>query len=215
MRPVSRSLACALILCAFAAVSALSAESFRFKAARMVGSRASGRESTILEGGAQVVSDTLTLNADRIEIHGDGNRFVDCIGSVTGTDEEKGIHFRTERLRYDRETKVARLEGDSTLEDKKNGVTAKGRFIEYNDTGGTTVLQVGVRLFKDELVCRSEWALYRREEQTLELAGMPVVFKGGDEFRSDRMRVDLETDDISMEGSVRGSLQEKKSDERR
>jgi len=190
------------------------AESFRFRAESMSGSRASGRESTILEGSAQVSTDDLVLNADRIELSGDGNRYVDCSGSVTGVDEKKGVYFRTQRLRYDRTAKIARLEGDSTLEDKKNGVIAKGRFIEYNDAGGTTVLQVGVRLFKDELVCRSEWALYRREEKKLDLAGMPVVYKEGDEFRADRMRVDLETDDIFMEGSISGSIKEKGRDER-
>lgn len=191
-----------------------SADTFRFEASRMSGSRASGRDLTVLEGSAKVVSDSLTLTADRIEISGEDNRFVDCVGAVTGTDEEKGIRFQTERLRYDRELKVARLEGDSVMEDKENGVTARARFIEYNDKSGTTVLQVSVRLFKDELVCRSQWALYRREEQTLELAGMPVVFKEGDEFRSDRMRVDLDTDDIQMEGAVSGSLREKKADDR-
>ncbi|MFA6506591.1 MAG: hypothetical protein WCT14_10855 [Treponemataceae bacterium] len=179
----------------------------------MSGSRASGKEQTVLEGAAQVLSDTLTLKADRIELSGDENRFVDCFGSVTGFDEKKGIFFRALRLRYDRKVKIARLEGDSALEDKKNGVIAKARFIEYNDTNGTTVLQIGVRLFKDELICRSEWALYRRDEKKLELAGTPVVFKKGDEFRADRMRVDLDTDDIFMEGSVSGSIKEKKSDQ--
>ena len=178
----------------------------------MSGSRASGKDTTILEGSAQVVSDSLVLEAERIVLSGEKNRFVDCEGSVSGVDEAKGVFFRTQRLRYDRTTKVARLEGDSVLEDKKNGVIAKGRFIEYNDANGTTVLQIGVRLFKNELVCRSEWALYRREEQDLELAGMPYVFKDGDEFRAARMRVDLKTDDIFMEGAVSGSIKEKKKD---
>lgn len=190
----------------------VAAEVFRFQARKMSGNRATGKESTMLEGDAQVLSDSLTLKADRIELSGDENRFVDCSGSVTGFDEKKGVFFRSARLRYDRKAKIARLEGDSVLEDKKNGVIAKGRFIEYNDTSGTTVLQISVRLFKDELVCRSEWALYRREEKKLELAGSPVVLKKGDEFRADRMRVDLDTDDIFMEGSVSGSIKEKKSE---
>jgi len=190
------------------------AESFRFQAQRMSGSRASGKERTVLEGSARVVTEDLALSADRIELSGDGNRFVDCVGNVSGIDEKKGVYFRTQRLRYDRTAKIARLEGDSTLEDKRNGVIAKGRFIEYNDRTNTTVLQIGVRLFKGELVCRAEWALYRREEKTLDLAGMPVVYKEGDEFRADRMRVDLDTDDIFMEGSISGSIKEKKKDGR-
>jgi len=191
------------------AKTVFAADIFRFSANRMSGSRALGKDSTLLEGSAKVISETLTLAADRIELSGDDNRFVDCSGTVSGVDTEKGIRFITDRLRYDRTLKIARLEGNSTLEDKKNSVVAKGRFIEYNDEGGVAVLQIGVRIFKDELVCRSEWALYRREEKTLELAGMPVVFKEDDEFRADRMQVDLETDEVAMEGTVSGSLKEK------
>lgn len=199
-----------VVLLVHISVLAASADVFRFRADRMSGGSPAGKKLTTLSGNAEVVSDDLVLRADRIELSGDDNRFVDCAGSVTGTDEKKGIHFRSERLRYDRELKIARLEGDSTLEDKENSVVAKGRFIEYNDEAGTTILQVGVRIFKDELVCRSEYALYRRKEKLLELVGLPVVFKDGDEFRSDRMRVDLETDDITMEGAVTGSLKQKK-----
>ncbi len=206
MKRTALLLACA---CAFAG-SVRSEDAFRFKADRMSGGRAAGKETTLLSGHAEIVSEDLTLRADRIELSGPENRFVECSGQVSGTDEKKGIHFTTARLRYDRTDKIARLEGDSVLEDKENGVVAKGRFIEYNDKAGVTTIQVGVRIFKDELVCRSEYAIYRRKEKILELTGMPVVFKDGDEFRSDRMRVDLDTDDISMEGAVRGTLKEKK-----
>lgn len=199
-----------LLVLAFSAAAAAGADVFRFRADRMAGSRATGRETTLLSGSAEVVSDDLVLRADRIELSGEKNRFVECSGNVTGEEKEKGISFRTGRLRYDRELKVARLEGDSTLEDRENGVVAKGRFIEYDDAAGTVLLQVGARIFKDRMVCRAEYALYRREEKKLELAGMPVVHKDGDEFRADRMFVDLETDDIEMEGGVTGSLKESK-----
>jgi len=187
------------------------ADSFSFKADRMSGGRSSGKETTVLAGNAQVRSDKLLLRADRIEISGEDNRYLDCSGNVDGLDEDKGISFKTERLRYDRVLKLVRMEGDSSMEDKENGVTAKARFIEYDDEAGVAALQVAVRIFKDELVCRSEYALYRRKEKILELTGFPVVYKEGDEFRAERMRVDLETDDVAMEGGVSGSLKEKKS----
>jgi lipopolysaccharide export system protein LptA len=183
-------------------------DTFSFKADRMTGGKALGKEMTVLTGSAVVFSDDLVLRADRIELQGEDNRYIDCSGSVQGTDEKKGIHFTTQRLRYDRQTKVARLEGDSVLEDKENSVVAKARFIEYDDPTGKTVLQIMVRIFKDNLVCRSEYALYRRKEKILDLSGFPVVYKDGDEFRADRMRVDLETDDVAMEGGVTGVLKE-------
>jgi lipopolysaccharide export system protein LptA len=185
---------------------AAGADVFTFRADRMSGGKASGREITILTGNAEVRSDKLLLRADRIEIQGENNQFIDCIGHVWGQEEEKDIFFETDRLRYDRNLKIARLEGNSTLEDRKNEIVAKGRFIEYDDQSEVTVFQISVRLFKDTLVCRSEYAVYRRTEKLLNLSGFPVVFKKDDEFRAERIRVDLDTDDVTMEGSVSGSI---------
>ena len=186
--------------------SAASADTFSFKADRMSGSRAWGREVTILIGNAEVRSDNLILRADRIEIHGDDNQFIECFGNVWGFEEEKNILFFTDRLSYDRRKKVARLEGNSTLEDRENEVVARGRFIEYDDENEIAIFQISVRLFKDDMVCRAEYAIYRRKEKLLDLSGFPIVHKGNDEFRADRIRVDLDTDDVTMEGSVSGTI---------
>ncbi|GHV94238.1 hypothetical protein AGMMS50293_05580 [Spirochaetia bacterium] len=190
----------------FAVRSFAAADIFTFKADKMSGSKALGREVTILAGNAEVRSDNLLLRAERIEIQGDDNQFIDCTGSVWGMEEEKEILFQADRLRYDRTLKIARLEGNSTLEDKKNEIVARGRFIEYDDNAEVTVFQIGVRLFKDDMVCRSEYAVYRRTEKLLDLSGFPVVFKKDDEFRADRIRVDLDTDDVTMEGAVSGTI---------
>jgi lipopolysaccharide export system protein LptA len=182
------------------------ADIFTFKADRMSGTKALGSERTILAGNAEVRSDSLLLRANRIEIHGDNNQFIDCSGGVWGMEEEKNILFFSDRLRYDRKLKIARLEGNSTLEDRKNEIVAKGSFIEYDDQAEITVFQISVRLFKDDMVCRSEYAVYRRNEKLLDLTGFPVVFKKDDEFRADRIRVDLDTDDVTMEGAVSGTI---------
>jgi lipopolysaccharide export system protein LptA len=193
----------------FRQAAVLGADTFTFKADRMSGGRASGKEITMLTGNAEVRSDSLLLKASRIELQGDDNQFIDCFGEVWGMEEDKNILFQTDRLRYDRKLKIARLEGNSTLEDRENEIVAKGRFIEYDDQNEITVFQISVRLFKDDMVCRSEYAVYRRQAKLLDLSGFPVVFKKSDEFRADRIRVDLETDDVTMEGSVSGSIQEK------
>ena len=181
-------------------------DTFSFRADRMSGSRASGRDITVLTGNAEVRSDNLLLMADRIEIYGADNEFIDCYGNVRGIEEEKNILFETDRLRYDRKLKIARLEGNSTLEDRENEIVVKGRFIEYDDIAEVTVFQISVRLFKDNMVCRAEYAVYRRIEKILTLSGFPVVYKKDDEFRADRIRVDLDTDDVTMEGDVSGSI---------
>jgi lipopolysaccharide export system protein LptA len=179
---------------------------FTFRADRASGGRATGREVTVLRGNEEVRSDKRLLHAARIEIHGSDNRFVDCTGNGRGHEEDKNILFITDRLRYDRTLKIARLEGNSTMEDLKNELVARGRFIEYDDENEIAVMQISVRLFKDNLVCRSEYALYNRGEETLVLSGFPVVYKKEDEYRADRIRVDLDTDDVIMEGDVKGSI---------
>jgi lipopolysaccharide export system protein LptA len=181
-------------------------DTFTFRADRMSGGKATGREITVLTGNAEVRSDKLFLQADRIEIHGSDNRFIDCTGKVRGHEEEKNIIFLTDRMRYDRTLKIARLEGNSTMEDRKNEIVARGRFIEYDDEQEIAIMQISVKLFKENMVCRSEYAVYRRIEKTLALSGFPVVYKKEDEYRAERMRVDLDTDDVVMEGDVKGSL---------
>ena len=182
------------------------ADTFRFQADTMIGSKATGKETVLLSGNAKVWSEDLILQADKIEISGKDNRYIQCNGSVVGIDEKKGIRFTTSSLFYDRDQKKAQLIGDSTLEDKENKVVARSRLLEYNDESGTVLLQINVRIFKDKLVCRSDYALYRRKEKLLELRGSPVVYKEGDEFSSERMRIDLNTDDVVMEGQVKGTL---------
>jgi len=185
---------------------ASAADIFTIKSDRSSTSSALGREVTILIGNAEVRSDNLLLRADRIEIHGEDKQFVECIGNVWGHEEDKDILFYTDRLRYDRRKKVARLEGNASLEDRENEVVARGRFIEYDDQNELAVFQIAVRLFKDDMVCRSEYAIYRRKEKLLDLSGFPVVYKKDDIFRADRIRVDLDTDDVIMEGSVSGTI---------
>jgi lipopolysaccharide export system protein LptA len=190
----------------YISLSFISADTFTFRADSMSGSRALGRETTILVGNAEVRSDNLLLRADRIEISGNNNRFIECFGNVWGHEEDKNILFFTDRLRYDRTLKIARLEGNSTLEDRQNEIVARGRFIEYDDENEMAVFQISVRLFKDDMVCRSEYAVYNRRDKILDLTGFPVVFKKEDEFRADKIRVDLDTDDVIMEGSVSGTI---------
>jgi len=186
--------------------SLFAADTFTFRANRVSGSRALGQEITILTGNAEVRSDNLILRADRIEIQGKNNEFIECTGNVWGFEEEKNILFFTDRLRYDRQRKIARLEGNSSLEDRENEIVARGRFIEYDDANEITIFEISVRLFKDDMVCRSEYAIYNRKEKLLDLTGFPIVYKKDDEFHADRIRVDLDTDDVTMEGSVKGKI---------
>jgi lipopolysaccharide export system protein LptA len=181
-------------------------DTFSFKADRMTGGRAVGKETTVLIGNAEIHSDKMVVHADRIELYGKNNNFAECIGNVSGMEKENEISFTADHLQYDRSSKVSAFEGNSSMEDKKNGVVARGRYIKYNQDTEVAILQVSVRMFKEKMVCRAEYAVYRRKTDMLDLAGFPVVYKGDDEFRADRIRVNLKTDEVLMQGAVSGNI---------
>ncbi|MDR0639276.1 MAG: LptA/OstA family protein [Spirochaetaceae bacterium] len=205
-RGVPRNLIAGLMLVFLSVPGVLSADTFTFRADKMAGGKATGRESMVLTGNARVKSDSIILMAERIELRGADNDIVECYGNVTGYEEEKDIYFRADNLLYDRKSKVAKLTGNATLEDKKNEIVAHGRYIEYDDEKEIAVFQISVRLFRKKMVCRSEYAIYRRLEEILDLSGFPIVYKESDEFRADKIRVNLDSDDIIMSGAISGTL---------
>jgi lipopolysaccharide export system protein LptA len=127
-------------------------------------------------------------------------------------DTKKGIAVSTERLDYDRQAKLSRMSGPTVMEDKRNKVVIKGSYIEDDGQSEITVIQVGVRILKEDMACRAEYAYYRRKENILELSGLPVIVKGNDEYRASRISVDMDSEEITLDGNVKGKvIQEGKS----
>jgi len=197
-------LAAAATLAILAAVSPAFADDFSFSADSMTGAMSKGRERAVLVGNAVVVSGGMRISADRIELYGDDFRFADCSGRVAVVDEDRGLRLSTERLSYDRRDKVSRLTGPSVMEDRLNKVVIKGDYIENDDERKIAVVQINVRILKEGLSCRAEFARYDRAAKSLELSGSPTVRRDGDEYRAATILVDLDTEDIVLVGTVSG-----------
>ncbi len=194
-------------------VPGLHANNFSFAADSMSGTMTKGRERTVLLGNAKVISEGIVITANRIELYGSDFRFAECTGKVSITDEEQGINLTTEKLLYDRRDKLSRMTGPSVMEDKKNKVIIKGDFIENDDVRKIAIIQINVRILKENLICRAEFARYNRETKQLELTGSPVVKRDGDDYKASRIFVNLDTEDITLEGAVSGTVvQEKKKE---
>ncbi len=179
-----------------------------FSADSMSGTSGKARETTVLEGNARVRVGSLSISGDRIELSGKDFRYVKASGGVKGEDTDKGFSFSSDAVDYDRDSEVAVLRGNADLEDSKNDVSAKAALISYNRKTEVALLQVGVRLIRKNIDCSSGFALYRRAVSLLELSGNPLVKRGSDEFKANRISVDLDTERISLDGSVSGSLKE-------
>ncbi len=181
-------------------------DTFTFSADRMNTVLAKGKERTLLSGNAKIISRNTVITADEIEIYGSDSQFALCRGNVTVKDEEKGIILHSENLFYDRENDVSRIEGYVEMEDQKNELVVKGGLLEHYGEQDITIIQIGVRILKEDMVCRSEFARFKREEEILELSGLPFVYWKGDEYRATRIIINLDTDEIRLEGEVRGTV---------
>jgi lipopolysaccharide export system protein LptA len=208
MRLLARILA---MLAALGLAAAAGAESVSFSADSVQSSLAKGKERTILSGRAKVRTGSISITADRIELFGKDFVYVDCSGKVLVVDTERQIRLESPNLYYDRDRKLSRARGPSTLQDDKNKLVLKAEWIENDGGNEVTLAQVAVRILKDKLACRAEYALYRRKDNELELTGSPSAYKDGDEYKAARILVNTETDEIRLEGAVSGSVTNKSS----
>ena len=195
-----------IIFLFFLLVPSLWAQTFSFQGDRMETVLAKGKERTILSGNAEVQTEDNLIRADRVELYGEDFRYVSCEGNVRVSNEQKGIEVTCQWLFYNREEKVVRVRGNVIMLDEQNEVVVKGGYLENWEDSDETVVQIGVRILKEDLVCRAEYARYQRGEDKLELSGMPVVNWKGDEYRALKIYIDLNTDTIRLEGDIRGKV---------
>ncbi len=184
----------------------LYSETFEFSSDSFSTVMAKGREYTLLSGNAIIISDSTVIKSDKIELYGDEYKYAGCSGRVEMTDDEKGIKITADSMLFNRKNDITRFEGGIILEDLKNEVIVKGSYMEYSGDTETVIVQIGVRIFKEDMVSRSEFARYIREDEVLELSGLPLVYWKGDEYRALKITINLDTDEIFLEGSVSGTI---------
>jgi lipopolysaccharide export system protein LptA len=191
------------------ASASLPAETFSFSGDSSTMTLAEGGQRALLTGHGRVESADLRITADSIELFGKDFTYAQARGNVRVVDARRGLDLTSQELFYDRDKKIARVRGNATLADLKNEMVVKGGFIEDQDKEQITIVQIGVRIFRKDIVCRSEFARYQRDKKILELSGMPWVSKGGDVYQAARITINLDTEEITLEGSVQGKLEDK------
>jgi len=165
-----------------------------------------GSEKTELNGNATVNTGSLRIKANKIQIIGAKQRFVRANGAVSIRDEERNLMIQGATLNYDRDLEIVKLEGNAILEDFKNDMTIRAAFFEYRLNDNIAILNVGVRIYKKDLNARAEYAMYQRDAKMVELNGLPVVTRKGDTYKANVIKVNTETDEIQLLGTVSGSV---------
>ncbi|NLK05576.1 MAG: hypothetical protein GX315_04365 [Spirochaetales bacterium] len=205
-----RKLLYALLLLLLVPTTLLFANEIRFSGGSTRMQMQEGYQSIALSGGAEITSGTLTLTADSIELAGKEFRYVTCSGSVKLNDDERGVKLMGNNLFYDREEELVVVDGYLELEDLTNEVQATSFFLEFSLDEGTVLLQVQVRLYKHTdsgiMACKADSLHLDREKRTLELGGNATIDWAGDRYEAQRITVDLDTEQITMDGTIKGVI---------
>ena len=205
---------CALLLMWLSpALTPLYGQEISFTADRTSVALTEGRERTVLTGNARIETEDQIVTANEIEIWGEDFRFARARGSVTVLDTGNNIDLTSEELFLDRDSDRMQAQGAVILEDRENEIVVKGAYLELLDEGDTVIVQVGVRILREDLTTRSEFARFDRASGLLSLSGLPVAFWRGDEYRASRIVIDTERDEITLQGEVQGSVTSGSEDE--
>ena len=191
----------------------LFAEKITFSAGSMSGQAADSSATTTLTGSAFIQTSSIEISADTIELSGDDYRFIKAEGAVSGKNLETNMEFTCDSMSYDRQTKVAMLQGNVKLVDIENDVKADAQIIEYNQNTNIAVLQIGITLTQKKNVCTGAYAVYQKNEQLLEISGNAQVKQENDTFRAQQITLNLDTQNITLSGNVKGSVTETKKAE--
>ena len=172
---------------------------------------------TILSGNARITSDDMTIHAAVIELFGEDFRYARCRGDVQVENDLQKISLSTDSLFYDRDRDFLQIRDYVEMVDLENEIVIKCGYLEYYNESDLSIFQIGVRILKaaeeGQMVCRSDFARYDRQADTLQLSGDPVVYWKGDRYRAVSITINLETEEITLEGDVEGEFTTKHEQE--
>ncbi len=188
----------------------LSAEDISFKGGSTRMKMQQGSETIFLDDGAEVQVGSLVLRSTTMELYGKDFRFVRCEGNVTLQDDERGISLVTSSLLFDREEQTLLIDSWVELEDSNNQVAASAARMEFFLQEGIVLLQVQARLLKHTedgpMVCRSISMKFDRDREMLDLQGRATIVWKPDFYEAQAITVNLKTEEIMMEGSIKGTI---------
>ena len=186
---------------------------FNFRGDRSTTVLGEGSERTRLIGNARIETDGVLITADQIEVFGESFRYAEASGNLRVIDADREIELTAQTFFYDRELEISRAEGAVYMEDARNEVVVRAGFLESYAKEDVVMMQVGVRIFREDMTARAEVVRFLREEEIIELSGLPMVFWKGDEYSAARIQMDLEKDEIVLQGGVQGTVKADSAEE--
>lgn len=186
------------------------AEKIKFSADSMSGQAGSSSTTTTMTGNASVATESIEIKADMLQLSGDDYKNISAQGSVSGKNLDTNMEFSCDSLSYDRVTKQILLKGNVKLIDVDNNVNCGAQIIEYDQDKDIAIMQIQISLTQKDNICSGSYAVYYKEQQLLEISGNAQVKQKKDTFRAQFITLDLDTQDITLGGNVKGTVTDSK-----
>lgn len=170
-----------------------------------------GENKTVeLTENVKVSTGDIDITAEKITISGDDYSFLSCSGNVRVIDHKRDIIIASSSLSYNRKTEYIVIDGWIEMQDTKNEVSVSAAWLEFDLDGGVLRLQMQAKILKSTskgpMVCRADNVNYDRNTEKLTLIGNAKVDWNGDNYSSEKLSVDLQTEEIVMTGSIKGTV---------
>lgn len=168
-----------------------------------------GREIVLTEG-AEVRTDTLALSADTITLSGEEYDRVACSGNVEASYPKEEIVLRSPELTYVQSSGLLTIQSWIEVVDDRNDIAASAGNLRYELDAGVMTLESHVRLMRatdrGTMACTCDRLAFDRAEGTIRLAGAARIDWDGDTYQAQEITVDLDTEEIVMDGSIKGTV---------
>ncbi len=194
----------ALLLFILISVFPCGAEKWSFSASEV--SAGKNRENIILNGNARVESDDIKIRANNLELGGEDYNRITGGGNVILEKKQDSIIVSCQRFEYDRDNGIIHFRRQVEFTDEEENIVIRCESMELFENEDIVIMQVAVRLIKDDTICRGEFASFNQKDNILEISGKPVIWRNEDKYQANLITVNLDTDDIAMEGAVSGAL---------
>lgn len=170
-----------------------------------------GENKTVeLTRNVKVSTGDIDIRAEKITISGENYSFLNCVGNVNVIDHKRDITIHASSLAYNRTTEFITIDGWVEMQDAKNEVSVSSAWLEFDLNGGILRLQLQTKILKSTskgpMVCKADNVTYDRNTEKLTLLGNAKVEWNDDEYTSQKLSVDLQTEEIVMTGDIQGTV---------
>lgn len=185
------------------------AEKIVFSSDKMTGLASHDSVESILSGNAFIKTEHIKIESNVIELSGKDFRKITARENVKGENEKDKFSFSADIFKYDREKKVSEFFGNIRFVDATNDAIVMGDYAMYDEKTEVLTVKFNVRINQKDKKCKSLFARYDRKTSFLDLLGKPEVQNKDNTFRAARISINLENDEIKMQGKISGQIVER------